>query len=588
MFPFSKLKYLQQFIKLFLGYRIFAWFFIASISAIILGYIELSVAIGFQLLLQKLNILTDKIELPVFFHGWTPSLIWVLVYFTTIIFLKAVLQGIVTMSGTIAYVGIGAKLRISAYYSLLQRKNPKFISAAEINFRITEISLKAGNFCNFGFLLLTQGIQSLTLMFIMLWLAWEISLFSIGLLGIVGVMLFVINRAIHPIAQQLPAEVLAINKRIQLVVRNWLLVYILRTNNREYEHLVNREIRYHSLNLRIVFLNFLNNAIPATFGMFLLLGVIFANIKYFKIEASIFLSFIYIFFRFVQSLASASNMFGRTIENYPQLKIAFSEFFQLSTNEIESCVVPIQLISLFNLKPSYKNNPINYSQSMKTISSPPTIEFSDVNFSYSSSTEPVLKKVSLRIESGQQIGIIGRSGSGKSTILGLMLGILQSTSGKVLLNAQSSNDFFENYRIKTGYVGAEPFLIEGTIKDNLNYGHSYEGEITSKQYDKALQFSNLYEMIESLPGKMEYKISENGDGLSAGQKQRLSLARAILILPRLLILDEVSANLDTETELDIAKSIKYLKGKSTVVIVSHKQGILQFADSVIDLDQINH
>ena len=87
---------------------------------------------------------------------------------------------------------------------------------------------------------------------------------------------------------------------------------------------------------------------------------------------------------------------------------------------------------------------------------------------------------------------------------------------------------------------------------------------------------------------MKYKISENGEGVSAGQKQRLSLARAILILPKLLILDEASSNLDTETEKDITKSIKYLKGKSTVVIVSHKQGILQFADSVIDLEQINH
>ena len=169
-----------------------------------------------------------------------------------------------------------------------------------------------------------------------------------------------------------------------------------------------------------------------------------------------------------------------------------------------------------------------------------------------------------------------------------MLGILRPTEGKVLLNREECHHFFSKYKMKIGYVGPEPFLIEGTIKDNLYYGHSDEGEITNEQYDKALQFSNLFELIESLPGKMKYKISENGEGLSAGQKQRLSLARAILILPKLLILDEVSSNLDTETEKDIAKSIKYLKGKSTVVIVSHKQGILQFADSVIDLEQINH
>ena len=90
-------------------------------------------------------------------------------------------------------------------------------------------------------------------------------------------------------------EVLAINKRIQLVVRNWLLVNILRANNREYEHLVNRELQYRSLDLRIVFLHFLLSALPITFGTLLVLGIIYANIEYFLVEPSTFLLFLYTF-----------------------------------------------------------------------------------------------------------------------------------------------------------------------------------------------------------------------------------------------------------------------------------------------------
>ena len=225
-------------------------------------------------------------------------------------------------------------------------------------------------------------------------------------------MLIKINRSIQPVALQLPMEVLAINKRIQLVVRNWLLVNILRANNREYEHLVNRELQYRSLDLRIVFLQFLLSALPITFGTLLVLGIIYANIEYFLVEPSTFLLFLYMFLRFVQSISSANQLLGRVIANLPQFKIAVADFFKLSVEEIEASVVPTKLISFFNLNPSFQYKQKDSTQNMKIISSPPQIEFQNITFSYEPCLEPVLNGINLEIEDGQQIGIIGRSGSG--------------------------------------------------------------------------------------------------------------------------------------------------------------------------------
>lgn len=135
--------------------------------------------------------------------------------------------------------------------------------------------------------------------------------------------------------------------------------------------------------------------------------------------------------------------------------------------------------------------------------------------------------------------------------------------------------------LKAGYVGAEPFLIEGTIYENLVYGSKQP--IEREDCWKALKEAGLEEEIYRLPEQLDTPMSENGSGLSSGQKQRLALARAILGKPDLLFLDEVSSNLDTETERLIARSISRLRGRCTVLVISHRPGILEHADRCLDL-----
>ena len=157
-------------------------------------------------------------------------------------------------------------------------------------------------------------------------------------------------------------------------------------------------------------------------------------------------------------------------------------------------------------------------------------------------------------------------------------------AGEILIDDENPGQYFKNPKVRVGYVGAEPFLVAGTIRDNLRYG--LKGSTSDADCWSALAEARLEATIRQFPAGLDYKIKENGDGLSAGQKQRLSLARAFLAKPVILILDEVSANLDMAVEAEIRDTILELKGKCTVILVSHRLGIIEYADRTLSLAQL--
>ena len=215
-----------------------------------------------------------------------------------------------------------------------------------------------------------------------------------------------------------------------------------------------------------------------------------------------------------------------------------------------------------------------------------SINFKDVDFNYGSNTDNVLNDVSLSIKSKTTIAFVGKSGSGKSTIIDLITLMLKPCKGSVLIDDIKGSDIdLESWRRQLGYVSQEAVIFNDTVANNISLG---DPKISISEIEKALKAAGAWEFVSELNEGINTNIGERGFKLSGGQRQRLAIARSIVSEPQLLILDEVSANLDEKTELEITKSIQSLKGKSTVVIVSHKLGILQFADSVIDLEQINH
>jgi ABC-type bacteriocin/lantibiotic exporter with double-glycine peptidase domain len=207
--------------------------------------------------------------------------------------------------------------------------------------------------------------------------------------------------------------------------------------------------------------------------------------------------------------------------------------------------------------------------------SSPVIKVKDLYYYYDEA-KPIFKKLSLTVASGGQLGLVGPSGCGKSTLLLLLTGIITPRAGKITYHFDDLE--VSPTQLKIGYVGAEPFLVMGSLLENLLYG--WKGPLPTKEEIKK---SLLQVSMGEYANKLEMSIGEGGEGLSAGQKQRVCLARALLRKPSLLVLDEATANLDRATEAGIMQVLKNQKGKMTQIIVSHRKETLVHADVILDL-----
>ena len=216
----------------------------------------------------------------------------------------------------------------------------------------------------------------------------------------------------------------------------------------------------------------------------------------------------------------------------------------------------------------------------------PSIEAADIRFRYTPDQAPVFAGINLTVPAGGQVAIVGPSGSGKSTLLACLLGVAEPEHGHILIAGQAPVTYFLSSAVRVGYVGPEAFLTEGTILDNVRYGVPDHVDKTDSACIAALRRANLHALLDGDPNFPDRHINENGDGLSAGEKQRLGLARALLARPHVLILDEVSANLDEQAEQVIVEVVAGLKGDCTTVIVSHRKGMLAHADRIISMDEL--
>ena len=209
-----------------------------------------------------------------------------------------------------------------------------------------------------------------------------------------------------------------------------------------------------------------------------------------------------------------------------------------------------------------------------------SLELVNVSFSYGGKN--VFKNVSLSISKGSSIGIIGETGSGKTTLINLILGLITLTSGSIILNKRITKDNLNPLEGISGYIPQHIFLVDDTIKKNIALGLS-DDEIDSDKVIDAIKLARLFDFVDSLPNGLDTHIGENGNRLSGGQRQRLSLARAFYFNRQLLIMDEATSALDSLTEQEIASEIKALKGKVTTIIVAHRYTTLKECDHIYEI-----
>jgi len=208
----------------------------------------------------------------------------------------------------------------------------------------------------------------------------------------------------------------------------------------------------------------------------------------------------------------------------------------------------------------------------------PALEFRDVSFARPGGTR-VLNRFNLSVEAGEVVALVGRSGAGKTTVTDLVARFHDPTHGRILLNGVDIREFrLRTYRDLLAIVQQDVFLFDGSVRDNIAYGRHSASEA---EVEDAARRANAHEFIIRLPEKYETFIGERGVKLSGGQQQRLAIARAILASPQILILDEATSNLDTESEQLIQASMATLLAGRTTFVIAHRLSTIRRADLIL-------
>lgn len=310
------------------------------------------------------------------------------------------------------------------------------------------------------------------------------------------------------------------------------------------------------LSMRLAFVRNFTNAAMQPIGIIFIMIIFLFFYKTGTFNFGVFAVIIYAIQRIFSQIQAVQSQIHGISSQFPALEnVQFYEKEVIRHKEVDDGVKDFH----FNDCLEFKNVEFFYDDSRKTIS--------DINFS---------------IKKGQIIGLVGSSGSGKTTIVDLLLGLFRPQKGDVLLDGENAlNIKIKEWRKNIGYVPQEAFLINDTIENNIKF---YDPLITHEEMVVAVKMANIYDFIMSRPQKFQSMVGERGIALSGGQRQRIALARVLVRKPKILVLDEATSALDNESEFLIQKTLESLRGKITILIIAHRLSTVMIADNLIILE----
>ncbi len=211
------------------------------------------------------------------------------------------------------------------------------------------------------------------------------------------------------------------------------------------------------------------------------------------------------------------------------------------------------------------------------------IELKNISFSYNKTQDNLFENVNIRIPLGKTIGIVGESGAGKTTLVDIILGLLEPKEGEITIDGHVIKDSYNIWLDSVGYIPQQIFLMDDNIRNNVAFGYDVEDD----EIWEALEEARLGEYMKEAPDGLDTELGERGIRLSGGQRQRIGIARALLRKPKVLVFDEATASLDNQTEREVMESIGYLHGKVTIIIIAHRLSTIMDSDMLIRVEHGN-
>lgn len=274
--------------------------------------------------------------------------------------------------------------------------------------------------------------------------------------------------------------------------------------------------------------------------------------------------------------------------NYAKRVILFSDMVVLNSYGMQVIMAFIMMVMVFMMYPPASvsakrileilNTKVMTSGAQNKIESTAEIEFKKVYFKYDDAEDMILKNINLKIKTGQTIAFVGSTGSGKTTLVNLIPRFYDATKGQILVGGIDVRDYqFETLNQKFGYVSQKAVLFAGTIKSNLQFGK----KIPNQQLNQALKTAEAWNFVKQKTGGLNAKVAQKGNNFSGGQKQRLSIARAIARNPQIYIFDDSFSALDYKTESKLRQNLKTKASDATILIIAQRLSTIKTADQIV-------
>jgi ABC-type multidrug transport system fused ATPase/permease subunit len=563
-------------------------YLLSILASLALSAIEYAIAIFLMVFLFTLGFVdfaTLPTWLPFDVRTLSPATIWFSLLL--IMVLRGGLQMISYQSRILLTERTQSRLRMVLGYLIFMKEGTMQMPLSNINLYFSEFFPRAVSFIFHFTQISSFFVQALMISVGMFYFARGETLVGLAGLAAMGFFVLRLNRYTHRTAKKVPQVAEDLERTKVRAVRNWLLIKILRTEHEEYKRYAEAVLQYYRhRSMAYLIANSGTSLIPIL-GVMVIAVIVYTNAHFFKTPGVDLVAFLYLFFRFQQMMSHGSTMIGDLFTCRVQFSESLRLVSRMPAKDLHAAFRPAKGLDLISGRLDLSHiQPLSYDSDFDGIPSaaptaPPTIQVDGVSFSWPEADAPVLSNLSLTIPKGSQVGIVGPNGSGKSTLLAIITGVLKPEAGCVTIDDLPGGDYLQSHSSWISYVGPEPFLIQGSIRQNLMY--SCNKVLSDDQLMGALDLVHLRTFVASLPEGLDYGIDESGGGLSSGQKQRLAIARAFLRRPKLLVMDEPTITIDNETETLLLSALKTFKGTCTMVIVSHKPEILRDADRIFEI-----